>query len=313
MVSFPPGICKARWAVGSLLGLDCILESDRDREQKVNTFIVGDIQGCAAELCALLEQIDLDAPGNELWLVGDLINRGPASVEVLRLAESLGTRCRVVLGNHDLSILARLFTAARRSDLQGTAAQIRAAPDSDRLIDWLRHQPLAHSDRDCLMIHAGLPPQWDLTITLACAAEVEQAIRGPQAGAYFAAMYGDEPRRWHPELRAMERLRYSTNCLTRLRYVTPEGDLALTHKGAPAAASPSLLPWFAHAGRRSRQLRIVFGHWSTLGQVQWPEHRVWGLDTGCVWGGTLTALHLESGRLIEVPGTAYRQPGPDHS
>ena len=275
----------------------------------MNTYLIGDIQGCTAELQALTESLDL-RDEDEIWLLGDLINRGPDSLGALRQVRQWGDRCRVVLGNHDLSVLARLFTADPARPLKGAAAEIDAAPDRDELVQWLRHQPLAHYDRGCLMVHAGLPPQWDLDTTLDCAREVEAQLRGADVEAFFARMYGDEPAIWSGSLSGMPRWRFITNCLTRLRYCRADGSLALAEKGPPAALdSADLVPWFAHPARASRDTLIACGHWSTLGRTFWPQHRLWSLDTGCVWGGALTALHLESRRLIRMPGQAYRQPG----
>jgi bis(5'-nucleosyl)-tetraphosphatase (symmetrical) len=258
----------------------------------VGLYAIGDIQGCYDELQRLLERIRFDPAADQLWFVGDLVNRGPKSLEVLRFVNGLGARAVTVLGNHDLHLLAVAagVDALGRKD---TFQAVLAAPDRDELLSWLRRQPLLHHDTRAgyTLIHAGLPPQWDLAQAQACAAEVEATLRGEQHVDFFQHMYGDEPDRWNDALIGYARLRFSINCLTRLRYVDAEGRAVLKEKGAPDAKRKHLTPWFRAVGRRSLGNKIIFGHWSTLGLVM--EHNVHALDTGCVWGGALTALRLD--------------------
>ena len=275
----------------------------------MNTYVIGDLQGCADELARLLDSARFDPASDRLWLVGDLINRGPKSVETLRLVRSLGEACVAVLGNHDLSVLAQLCNPEKREHLKQTARSIDAAADAEELVRWLRHRPMAHAENGYLLIHAGLPPQWTVDEALNHARTVEAALRGDKHHKYFASMYGDKPKSWDDRLHGHDRLRFITNCLTRLRYCDNRGRLALDDKHSPNKARAGLTPWFAVPGRRSADTTILFGHWSTLGQIYWPAHRVWGLDTGCVWGGALTALHLESQRLIQLHARGYKKPG----
>ena len=279
----------------------------------MNTYVVGDVQGCATELERLLDAVRFCPGQDQLILLGDLINRGPRSVDTLRLARSLGDSCRALLGNHDLSVLARLSMTDHGRPLNATAQEIAQAPDGEVLRDWLRNLPLAIDHPQALMIHAGLPPQWTRADALRLASEVETALRGPDHATFLRQMYGDEPDIWRESLDGYERLRFITNCLTRLRYCRPDGQLVLSEKLSPAQTArhgeEPLIPWFALAGRASAAQRILFGHWSTLGRVYWPEYRVWGLDTGCVWGGRLSALHLETWRLIQAPSDGHKKPG----
>jgi bis(5'-nucleosyl)-tetraphosphatase (symmetrical) len=272
-------------------------------------YAVGDIQGCHDELQRALEGINFDPAGDRLWCVGDLVNRGPKSLEVLRFIRDLGESAVCVLGNHDLHLLA-LAAGNRKHEDEHSLAPVLAAPDRDELLDWLRHRPLAHYDPDVdfLMIHAGLPPDWDLDTTLACANEVEQVLRGDAHAEYFMRMYGNKPNRWDPSLSGMERWRFITNCLTRLRFCEPDGTLALKEKGPPGTQKPGRLPWYEYPQRASRDQRILFGHWSTLGYR--AEHNVWALDTGCLWGGALTLLQVDVAvpRPLHVPCTGWQDP-----
>jgi bis(5'-nucleosyl)-tetraphosphatase (symmetrical) len=256
-------------------------------------YAIGDVQGCDTELEALLKAIDFSPDRDRLWFVGDLVNRGPSSLQVLRRVRALGDAATVTLGNHDLHLLAvALGCAPLRSD--DTLTQVLAAPDRDALLEWLVQQPLLHEDPalGLCMLHAGLPPQWDLRTAHTCARELELALRhNPEK--LFRQMYGDKPNRWDPTLRGAERLRFIANCFTRLRYLDAEGRLALREKQAPAESRhPSLIPWFEAADAAWRGSRIIFGHWSTLGFFRNAD--VIGLDTGCVWGGSLTALRLDA-------------------
>lgn len=256
-------------------------------------YAIGDVQGCDRELGELLHKLKFSPDRDRVWFVGDLVNRGPQSLQVLRRVRALGAAASVVLGNHDLHLLAVADGAAkaRRSD---TLAAVLGAPDRETLLDWLISQPLLHVDAELkmAMVHAGLVPEWDLATASACARELENSLRR-HARTLFATLYGDQPDRWDPALKGAERLRFITNCFTRLRCLDAEGRLALKAKQSPKkAAAAGLLPWFDAKQPRWHGTQIVFGHWSTLGFYR--DANVIGLDTGCVWGGTLTALRLDA-------------------
>ena len=277
------------------------------------TFAIGDVQGCYDELQRLLERIDFDSTEDRLWFTGDLVNRGPRSLSTLRFVKSLGERAVCVLGNHDLHLLAVAAGGAepRRND---TLDEVLAAPDREELLDWLRNRLLLYHDGilGYTLVHAGLPPQWDLALAAACARELEAVLRGEGAAEFFRQMYGNEPLRWSPELMGADRLRFIVNCFTRLRYCSVEGDLDLKAKGAPGSQPAGYLPWYAVPGRKSAGLHILFGHWSTLGEVE--GHEIYNLDTGCVWGGRLTALRLDgddSGSWYSVDCPVAQPPGAD--
>ena len=266
-------------------------------------YAIGDIQGCYDELQQLLEKLQFDARVDQLWLVGDLVNRGPKSLEVLRFIKSLGDCAVTVLGNHDLHLLAISAGIDRVKD-DDTFGPIQSAPDRDELLDWLRHRPLLHHDaaRGYAMLHAGLPPQWDLAQAQRCASEVEEILRRKNHKEFFQHMYGNEPSVWRDDLSGWARLRFIVNCFTRLRYVDGAGRIIHKEKGAPNTRS-HLTPWFLAPGRKSSATKIIFGHWSTLGLVL--DHNVYALDTGCVWGGELTALRLDVDRTpinVDCPG-----------
>jgi bis(5'-nucleosyl)-tetraphosphatase (symmetrical) len=255
-------------------------------------YAIGDVQGCDAELGALLTALKFSADRDSVWFVGDLVNRGPDSLKVLRRIRALGDAATVILGNHDLHLLAVAYGGARLRD-DDTLSAVLAAPDRAVLIEWLGSRPLLHEDSNLntCMVHAGLAPQWDLALARECAHELERALRrDPEK--LFDRLYGDQPDRWDDALEGEERLRFITNCLTRLRYLDAEGRLVLRAKGSPKKAqTKALIPWFEAQGARWRGSRIVFGHWSTLGYFSNAD--VTGLDTGCVWGDRLTALRLD--------------------
>ncbi len=266
---------------------------------------VGDIQGCCDEFEELLCRIGFSGERDRLWLVGDLVNRGPRSLAVLRLVRSLGDAAITVLGNHDLHLLAVALAGARlRSN--DTLDELLAAPDRDVLLEWLLQRPLAHYDGEHreLLLHAGVIPQWTVPLTLQLADEVQQALRR-EPRPLLACMYGDQPDRWHEGLAGLDRLRFTINVLTRLRFCTPDGRIDCRHKGKPDSVSVPWLPWFRVPERASRAVRIVFGHWSALGLHR--EHGLLALDTGCVWGGTLTAVNLDDPQATPV-SVASRQP-----
>jgi bis(5'-nucleosyl)-tetraphosphatase (symmetrical) len=255
-------------------------------------YAIGDVQGCDVELGELLRRLKFSADRDRLWFVGDLVNRGPESLRVLRRIRSLDAAATVTLGNHDLHLLAVAHGCGRIRD-DDTIAETLAAPDRGALLDWLLQRPVMHEDFDLnlCMVHAGLAPQWDLNQARRCAREFEKALRNDPAKA-LNGMYGDQPDRWDEGLQGDDRLRFSVNCFTRLRYVDAEGRLALRAKGSPKKEkAKALIPWFEVNGARWRGPRVVFGHWSTLGFFRNAD--VTGLDTGCVWGDRLTALRLD--------------------
>ena len=256
-------------------------------------FAVGDIQGCYEDLRRALDAVGFDPAEDVLWCVGDLVNRGPDSLAVLRFIHGLSDRAICVLGNHDLHLLAMAAGNPKNKDTH-SLQPVLTAPDRDELLTWLRYRPLLHRDPDLdfTMIHAGLPPQWDLETAAACAAEVEAVLRGPDHIAFFTQMYGNKPARWDESLSGMARWRFTINCLTRLRFCEQDGSLSLKEKGPPGSQASGRVPWFEHPNRQSRDHRIVFGHWSTLGYR--AGHNVWAIDTGCLWGGALTLLRIDT-------------------
>jgi len=266
-------------------------------------WVVGDVQGCLASLQSLLERLPADAP---LLFIGDLINRGPQSLASLRFVRSLGSRAEALLGNHDLHLLA-VAAGIRGQHDDDTLADILAAPDRDELLDWLRARPLALHEAGALFVHAGVLPQWTVEQTLALAGEIETRLRAPDYRAFLSTMYGNRPARWDDRLEGADRARCVINALTRLRFVAADGTMDLTIKEGASAAPPGFVPWFDHPERASRGTPVVFGHWSTLGLMLRED--VACIDTGCVWGGALTALAWPSRRLLRVPCPQYRAPG----
>ena len=273
-------------------------------------YAIGDVQGCYDELRALVTELKFSPDRDQLWFVGDLVNRGPRSADVLRYVRALGDNAIVVLGNHDLHLLAVAygFRKKRKSD---TLDDVLDAKDRDELLDWLITRPILHFDeshRD-VMVHAGLVPQWTAKKALTLAREVGEALRANPRGV-FEHMYGDEPNRWDDDLAGPERFRFAINVLTRLRVCTPEGIVDLKMKGKPQDASAAFRPWFDIEQRLTRDVRVIFGHWSALGLVLQPG--VVGLDTGCVWGGALTAFDLDTARApITSPCGGYQPVGSD--
>jgi bis(5'-nucleosyl)-tetraphosphatase (symmetrical) len=274
----------------------------------VTRYAVGDVQGCHEELRTLLARLKFSADRDQLWLVGDLVNRGPSSLKVLRLVRDLGANAVVVLGNHDLHLLA-VARGARRKRKSDTLDEILEAPDRDMLLEWLRSRPLAHWESGDLMVHAGLVPQWTLAQAVSLSREIEQAL-ATAPDALLAGMYGDEPERWSDELAGMERLRFAINVLTRLRVCTADGRIDLKLKGKPPHPGSPFKPWFELDTRRSSDARIIFGHWSALGLVL--RERLAGLDSGCVWGGALTAINLDVQEPpVAVSCSSYQEIGTD--
>ena len=267
------------------------------------TYAIGDVQGCYDELCALLDEIRFDPSADRLLFAGDLINRGPKSLEVLRLAESLGDRALNVLGNHDLHLLAAAeHVRVRKGD---TLDDILNAEDRDQLFDWLRNCPVLYHDPelDFYLVHAGLVPQWTMKDAMGLAAELETCLRGPGLDDYLAGMYGNQPDLWRDDLEGQDRLRILTNVFTRLRFCRRDGSLDLDEKGVPGEQPEGLYPWYAHPDRKSRGARIVFGHWAALSMSEDEEKKygAYHIDQGCVWGGALTALRMEDMRRFSVP------------
>lgn len=257
-------------------------------------YAIGDVQGCDEEFSQLLTQLSFSPSRDTLWLVGDLVNRGPRSLDVLRRVQALGSSAISVLGNHDLHLLALALSPTEPAKSKDTLQQVLAAPDRDELLDWLRHRPMLHHDAALgyTMVHAGLPPQWDLSLAQACARELEETLRDEHScRELFAHMYGDQPDRWSDDLQGFERLRFITNCLTRLRFCRADGRLDLKFKGEVKDAPKHLMPWFQVPDRRSRDVRVVCGHWSALGY--YDADNVLAIDTGCVWGEKLCAVRLD--------------------
>jgi bis(5'-nucleosyl)-tetraphosphatase (symmetrical) len=270
------------------------------------TYAIGDLQGCYDELQVLLARLRFDPTRDRLWFAGDLVNRGPQSLECLRFVRSLGNAAVTVLGNHDLHLLAIALVPGTKPKSKDTLEPILTAPDRDELLDWLRHRPLLHRDPHLqhTLIHAGLPPQWDIELAAQCAQEVEHALRDTHdSRGLLSNMYGDQPDRWSDALTGYERLRFITNCLTRMRFCDAGGRLDLKRKGTINDAPQGQYPWFRVPGRRSQGTRIVCGHWSALGFYEGED--VLAIDTGCVWGGSLCAARLDRRELpILVPCTS---------
>lgn len=267
------------------------------------TYAIGDIQGCYRELVELLDRINFNEKKDRLWSTGDTVNRGPDSLAVLRLLRQLDAI--VVLGNHDLHLLAVASGKAKAKE-KDTLQNILKAPDREPLLAWLKTRPLLHRDRDlaCTLIHAGLPPQWNISRAQSLAQEVEQVLQGSEADEYFSHMYGNEPTLWSDDLSGWDRLRFITNCLTRLRFCYPDGRISMKDKGPPGRQAKPLLPWYQIKDRHSREQTILFGHWATirLGDKQdFKSNNVHALDTGCIWGGKLTAMRLEDEKYFSVP------------
>lgn len=257
------------------------------------TYAIGDIQGCFDELQQLLTKIAFDPAIDTLWFAGDLVNRGPKSLETLRYIKGLGSHAVVVLGNHDLHLLAVWQQTNHHHSRNDTLNAILSADDGEELLEWLRRRPLFHHDPQLgyAMVHAGLPPQWDLETAARCANEVEKVLRGKKFRKFLDHMYGNKPKQWSEKLAGWERLRFIVNCFTRLRFCSKDGTLELNQKGAPGSQQGDSIPWFKVQKRKSRKQRIIFGHWSTLGLYM--KKRVYSIDTGCLWGGRLTALQID--------------------
>ncbi len=271
----------------------------------MSTYAIGDIQGCAERLDALLVLIHAESPDAQLIFLGDLVNRGPDSLGTLRKIHSLGSRARVVLGNHDLHLLA-VSLGIRKPHPADTVMDILQADDRDELLTWLRHQSLALYEQEHLLVHAGVLPQWSTTQVLSLANEVETRLRSEAWGDFLRDLYGNEPTSWHDDLQGAARMRCIVNGLTRLRYCTAAGEMEFITKESPGNPLPGYMPWFSVPNRKTDDTTVIFGHWSTLGLSL--QDNIIGLDTGCVWGGKLTALRLSDRGLLQVACPQYQRP-----
>ena len=270
-------------------------------------YLVGDVQGCDAALGRLLAEIAFSPSRDRLYVLGDLVNRGPASLAVLRRLRDLGAAASCVLGNHDWHLLAAA-AGVRPKHRSDTLDAILEAPDREAWLDWIRHRRMAVHEQGWLMLHAGVVPQWDLAMTLALAAELEQALRDSPPREFLSAMFGNEPVRWSESLAGTDRLRFTLNALTRIRFVSADGTLEYGTKGGAAAAPAGFTAWFDAPGRKTADTPIAFGHWSALGLLDRPD--LLGLDTGCVWGGKLSAARFDGSRreIIQVACEQAQRP-----
>lgn len=264
----------------------------------MRVYAIGDVQGCFQPLDALVRRIECETPGACYWLAGDLVNRGPHSLETLRFVRSLGERAVTVLGNHDLHLLA-IAAGARKQQAMDSLDAVLQAPDSRELIDWLRTRPLAHYENGYLLVHAGVLPQWTVSQTLSLAKEVETVLQGANWADFMREIYGNQPDRWQDDLSGAERLRCIVSGLTRLRFCSEEGKMDFKSKGEVSDAPAGMVPWFDVGSRKTTGAgTIVFGHWSALGLLLRPD--LIGLDTGCVWGRMLTAVRLADRVVFQV-------------
>lgn len=265
------------------------------------TYAIGDIQGCCDPLRRLLDYLHFDPGRDRLWLVGDLVNRGPQSLEVLRFVRALGGAAQMVLGNHDLHLIMQAEGHGRASK-EDTLDDILVAPDRDELLAWLRQQPLVHAEGDWAMVHAGLLPEWTVATAQLLSTEVSNALKADNYREFLAHMWGSEPTAWRDDLATWDRLRVTVNAMTRMRYLTADGAMELRAPGnkAPPANGPvGCIPWFRAPKRASSAQLLVFGHWSALGLLN--EQNLLALDTGCLWGGALTAVRLDDRRVFQIP------------
>ena len=275
------------------------------------TYAIGDVQGCYAELRSLLRACGFDSVRDRLWFVGDLVNRGPSSLDVLRFVADLGDRVHVVLGNHDLHLVASA-RGVRRLRGKDTFHDVLESADGEALVDWLRARPMIHHDPELgfVMVHAGIAPAWSIDDAVEHGAELSAALRAPEHPRLLAGMYGNQPDEWRNSLTGLDRLRYITNACTRMRFCHADGRLEFSQAGPPGTQGPSLIPWFTLRDGTADGVRIVFGHWATL-QLGKPLPRslhVRHIDTGCAWGGSLTALRLEDDREFGVDCTGCARP-----
>ena len=273
----------------------------------MSIYAIGDIQGCFDDLLRLLDTLSFNENTDQLWFAGDLVNRGPKSLETLRFVKSLGKSAITVLGNHDMHLLAAscLPKIANKKD---TLSQVLEAPDRDELIHWLRHQPLFHYNDDFCLLHAGLPPQWDFKKTQKMALLAEQVLKGSDYQDFLKQMYGNKPNIWSASLKGVSRLRFIINCFTRMRYCDVNGRLDFANSGPLGSQPKELLPWFEVPKRKNADMRVIFGHWSTLGYYE--GQNCYAIDTGCLWGGQLTAIKLgEQVERFSIDCPGAKKPG----
>ena len=271
----------------------------------MSTYAIGDVQGCFKELTLLLDKINFDETNDRLWFVGDLVNRGPDSLEVLNFVINLGESAITVLGNHDLHLLA-LAEGIMKPKKRDTLAAIINSSDKQELMTWIRQQTLIHYDKELnfTIVHAGFPPQWDIHQALELASEVTHILSSNDYLSFLRVMYGDTPKIWDENLTGYDRIRFIVNCFTRIRYLNDKDEPNFSEKGAPGSQDDNLFPWFAIDDRKSKHEKIIFGHWSTvhLGNIRdFSPYNVYPIDTGCHWDGDLTAMRLEDEKLFSVP------------
>ncbi len=271
----------------------------------MSTYAIGDIQGCHLEFSKLLQLINFDKCSDTLWLAGDLINRGPSSLAVMDQVMSLGRAAKIVLGNHELHLLALVTAGIPIKKSKDTFHDILASPNCSKIVKWLKQQSFFHWDSglNFAMVHAGIPPEWSIEKTLELSTELESTLADEKSsGEFLNSMYGNEPATWNDKLVGNDRLRFIANCLTRCRYFTEQGALNFSEKRTPKAAHKSLIPWYLMPGRKTANTRIIFGHWASLElpKLEWEKHLVYPLDTGAVWGRKLTAMRLEDRQIFAV-------------
>ena len=271
----------------------------------MSTYAIGDIQGCYSELQNLLNEINFDERRDELWFAGDLVNKGPKSLHTLRFIKALGVNAKITLGNHDLHLLAvaKNIQPLLKKD---TIQEILAADDVEELIDWLKSRPLLITDDDLnfTMVHAGLPPQWSLENAKEFAKECELILQSEKINKLLAEMYGDTPNIWVNSLQDYAKQRFIINCFTRIRFCNSDGMLDFDTKVAPGKQNTSLIPWYSLPNRKTKDNKIIFGHWSTVhigNEKNFKQYNVYPIDTGCLWGGRLTAMRLEDEKVFSVP------------
>ena len=267
-------------------------------------YAIGDLQGCYDELLDLLNEINFDETNDQLWFVGDLINRGKQSLGCLRFVKSL-SNARTVLGNHDLHLLA-VENGVRKPHRKDTLDEILQAEDKDELLNWLRQQPLLlhEIENNFYILHAGLPPQWSIEFAKELANEAHSLLTGEDFHRFIHNMYGDQPDLWQEDLIGDDKVRFIINCFTRMRFLNNNGCLDMAEKNSPGKQANNLIPWYAHPERKTRNEKIIFGHWSTVllgNENDFNQYNVFPVDTGCLWGGTLTALRLEDEKIFNVP------------
>ena len=271
----------------------------------MSTYAIGDIQGCYSELQNLLNEINFDERRDELWFAGDLVNKGPKSLQTLRFIKALGVNAKITLGNHDLHLLA-VAKNIRPLLKKDTIQEILAADDVKELIDWLKSRPLLITDDNLnfTMVHAGLPPQWSLENAKEFAKECELILQSEKINKLLAEMYGDTPNIWVNSLQDYAKQRFIINCFTRIRFCNSDGMLDFDAKAAPGKQNTSLIPWYSLPNRKTKDNKIIFGHWSTVhigNEKNFKQYNVYPIDTGCLWGGRLTAMRLEDEKVFSVP------------